>query len=404
MEPYTRITLVFAVFSMAVVLVDPIFALYLTQEGYGTIEITVLLSAFALAGMVAAPLLGGMSDHWGRRPIILAGILFAMIAYSLYAFINNPIVIFLARILEGIAYVAVILAAIAKMEDIVVNEKTKKASTRVGMSLSIGKIGHVVGPLLGGIIATYYGIISPFLAAVIVLGIIGIWYFFQKHNTHPIPKLRELTFNPIPLVQEFWKNKPLRGLSALVITHQFSISVLFVFLPLFMVKDLGYSIELVGIALFVKEVPQLIQFLAGKLTDSWGSKHVVILGTTLCGVSMVALSFFHTFDWILVALFVYGMGGSLMGISTIALLSGFAEQTKQEGSFLGSHVAISRIGAFLGFIISGIVVQLTSIPTLFAVAGTLILVGIVIGEEYLASHTFYLPKPKHLLSALFHHR
>ncbi len=404
MDPYTRVTVVYAIFSMAVVFVDPVFSLYLSQKGYEPIWLTLILSSFSLAMIYFAPLVGGISDNWGRRPLILGGILLEIIAYILYALFTNPFVLFFTRIIESLGYIAVALVAIAKLEDIVSEKKSKKKNTQIGTSLSIAKIGHVVGPLIGGIVANHYGLVSPFYLGALVLGLCGIWYYFQKHTVHPKPPLEKLAFNPIPTLKKFLQIKPFRGLSILVIAHQFTIPVFFVFLPLFIVNELGLGIEAVGLALFVKEIPQVLQFLAGRLTDAWGSRKVMIVGTAFCGVAMLALSFTTRFDLILLFLFLYGCGTSMLGISSISLLSGIAEKMKREGTFLGSQIAISKVGAFAGFIASGIIVQLSGIPMLFMVSGTLLLLGLVLAEEYLVSHTFPIPKPRRLVAALFHHR
>ncbi|MEK6902387.1 MAG: MFS transporter, partial [archaeon] len=337
MDPYKRITLVHAAFAFAVVLADPVFSLFLLGKGFDAVTLSLLFSAFSLSAILTAPLIGGISDTWGRRPVILLGILFTMLAYVLYYWAVDPFTLFLGRMLEGIGYSAVVLVSIAKLEDLVAQQKNANKSNvhaRIGSSLSVGKLGHVLGPLIGGVIAAYYGLGSPFLAAVVGLGIVGMWYFFQKHNYHPLPPFRKLTWNPIPLWREYLKVKPLRGLLALVMPHQFSIAVVFAFLPLFLVEHIHLSIEQVGIILFVKEIPQLMQQLAGKLTDKWGSKKVSILGTTLSGIGMIGFAFASTFEVVLITAFVYGLGASILGIGTLAMLSGIGEKQKREATYL----------------------------------------------------------------------
>lgn len=407
MDPYKRITLVHAAFAFAVVLADPVFSLFLLTKGFDPVTLSILFSAFSLAAIITAPLIGGISDNWGRRPVILLGILFTMLGYALYFWAVDPLTLFLARILEGVGYSAVALVSIAKLEDLVAQQKNVNKSNvhaRIGSSLSIGKLGHVLGPLIGGIIATYYGLGSPFLAAIVGLGIVGIWYFFQKHNYHPLPPLQKLTWNPIPFWKEYWKVKPLRGLIALVMPHQFSIAVIFAFLPLFLVENAHLSIEQVGIILFVKEIPQLMQQLAGKLTDQWGSKRVSIFGTTLSGIGMIGFAFAQTFEVILLTAFVYGLGASILGIGTLAMLSGIGEKQKREATYLGTHVSISKWGAFIAFLVAGVIVKTAGIPFLFAFSGTLLLIGVIIAEEKMGVHSFPMPKPRMLVNLLFHHR
>lgn len=404
MDPFKRVTLIYAIFAFAAVLADPIFSVYLSTKGYDLAWMTIILSSFSLTMIMVAPLIGGISDTWGRRPLILGGIILEIIVVISYALNTHPFIVFVTRVLEAIAYTSVIFVAISKMEDIVSEQKNKNLGEQVGKNLSIGKLGHVFGPLAGGVIAASLGITAPFYASAIILVFLGTWYYFEKHHVHPKPPFEKLTFNPIPHIKTFLKFKPLQGLSIVEGAHQFSMPVLFVFIPLFLTRDLGLSLTQVGVVIFVREIPMLFQFWGGKISDNWGSRKTILLGSTLSGVALLALSTVRTFDWILVTSLVFGIGTSLLGISGLSLLSGIAQKTKQEGTFLGSQVAVIKIGAFIAFIIAGIIAQLSSIPTLFLFTGAVILLGVILGENFLGVKSFPLPDSKRLISGIFHHR
>jgi DHA1 family tetracycline resistance protein-like MFS transporter len=404
MEPFHRITLVYALFSFCAVFADPIFSVYLTAKGYDPAWMTIILSSFSLTMIFVAPLLGGISDVWGRRPLILGGIILEILVLFSYALFTHPMLIFITRMFEAIAYASVIFVAIAKMEDIVSEQKKKNVGEQVGKSLSIGKLGHVFGPLIGGLVAVSFGITAPFYGAGMILILLGGWYYFEKHHTHPKLPYEKITFNPLPRMREYLKIKPLKGLVIVEGAHQFSMPVLFVFIPLFLTQNLGLSLAQVGIAIFIRELPMLFQFWGGKLSDKWGSRKTLLLGSTLSGVSLLAFSIVTTFDWVLVVSLMFGIGTSLLGISGLSLLSGIAEKNKQEGTFLGTQVSVIKIGAFIAFLLAGIIVQISSIPTLFLFTGAVILLGVILGENFLGVRSFPLPNPKRLIDGIFHHR
>lgn len=404
MEPFRRITLVYAVFAFAAVMMDPIFSVYLTTKGYDTAWMTIILSSFSMTMIFVAPLVGGVSDKWGRRPLILGGIILEIVVMISYALNTHPMMVFMTRILEAVAYACVIFVAIAKMEDIVATQKKTNDGEQVGKSLSVGQLGHVFGPLAGSMIAATFGLTAPFYGSVILLVVLGGWYYFEKHNIHPKPPFEKLTYNPIPAIREYLKIPPLRGLSIVQGAHQFSMPVLFVFIPLFLTRDLGFSLAQVGIVIFVREMPMLFQFWGGKLSDTWGSQKTILLGSTLSGLSLMMLSQIRTFDWILIASLLFGIGTSLLGISGLSLLSGIAQKEKKEGTYLGSQVAVIKVGAFIAFLIGGLIVQITSIPTLFLFTGVIILLGVIVGESLLGFKSFPLPDPKRLINGIFHHR
>jgi MFS family permease len=94
----------------------------------------------------------------------------------------------------------------------------------------------------------------------------------------------------------------------------------------------------------------------------------------------------------------------MLGIGSIAMLSGVAEKQKREGAFLGTHVSVSKIGALSAFLIAGIIVEASGIRLLFAFTGTLLLLGVILAEEKMGLHTFPTPKPRQLVNVLFYHR
>lgn len=404
MEPFKRITLVYALYAFAAVFMDPVFSVYLSQKGYDPAWMTIILSSFSLTMIFVAPMIGGISDAWGRRPLILLGIILEILVLLSYALVTHPMIVFLTRIMEAIAYACVIFVAIAKMEDIVAMQKKTNDGEQVGKSLSVGKLGHAFGPLIGGIVAATFGITAPFYASMIVLVLLGAWYYFEKHNVHPKPPFEKITLNPLPAIRDYLKIGPLKGLAVVEGAHQFSMPVLFVFIPLFLTRDLGFSVAQVGLVIFVRELPMLFQFWGGKLSDKWGSQKTILLGSTLSGLSLLMLSQVRTLDWVLVSSVVFGIGTSLLGISGLSLLSGIAQKEKKEGTYLGSQVAVIKIGAFTAFLLGGTVVQLTSIPTLFLLTGVIILLGVILGEGFLGVKSFPLPDPKRLIVGIFHHR
>ncbi len=401
MEPYQRITLVYAVFSFASVLTDPVFSLYLNQQGYSAVWVGIILSSFSLVSIVVTPIIGNISDSWGRKPLVVAGIFITVFSYAVYSVFHSPLIIFATRGLEAIGYYLVVLVAVSKLEDIAMQQK-KNVMQRLGMGLSIGKIGYVLGPLVGGVLAAHYGIISPFVATAIVMLGLGAWYVCTK--THPYPKLPldAQAFNPIPKINEFLRIRPFKGLAIMAFVFNFSLAAMFVFLPLYIVKDLHLGIEAVGIAFFVQQIPMLLQFIGGKATDQFGNKKMMFLGLVLVSLGLVGVGLSKTFEGVLVALFINGAGQSLFGISALSLLSSMGQKLKREATFLGGQVSISRIGSFVGYLVTGIIVAGSDISTLFVLCGVFILLGVIVAEEFLISHPQYLPHPLRVIYTLFH--
>lgn len=119
-----------------------------------------LLTAFALMQFVCAPVLGGLSDRFGRRPVLLLSLSGSCVNYLLLAWAPSLIWLFLGRLIAG-ATAANAAAATAYIAD--VTPPAKRAG-QFGLVGAMFGIGFVVGPALGGLLGTY-GLRVPFFVA-----------------------------------------------------------------------------------------------------------------------------------------------------------------------------------------------------------------------------------------------
>ena len=78
-----------------------------------------------------------------------------------------------------------------------------------------------------------------------------------------------------------------------------------------------------------------------------------------------------------------------------------AELQKKEGAFLGSHISFSRIGSFLGYLVSGAIVPAGGIPFLFLANGILVGIALLLSQRRLALHKPIVEAPRRVLHVLF---
>lgn len=119
-----------------------------------------LVATFAVAQFVAAPILGGLSDRWGRRPILILSLLGASANYLLLAWAPTLAWLFLGRLCAG-ATAASAATANAYIADITPPEQR---SSRFGLVGAMFGAGFVLGPALGGVLGGI-SLRLPFLAA-----------------------------------------------------------------------------------------------------------------------------------------------------------------------------------------------------------------------------------------------
>ena len=123
-------------------------------------QVGLLLTANALAQMIAAPLIGRLSDRWGRRPMLIISVTGTVIAFLLFSFSQSLWMLFLSRILDGFLGGNTALAK-AYITDITDNENRSKGLGLIGAAFGLG---FIIGPFSGGQLSKF-GFMVPGLVA-----------------------------------------------------------------------------------------------------------------------------------------------------------------------------------------------------------------------------------------------
>ena len=149
-------------------IVMPVFPTLLQQLGHIDLEAATrvagyMLVAFALAQFVAGPVLGNLSDRYGRRPVLIASMLAFGVDYALMAIAPSLAWLFLGRTVAGIAG-AVYGPASSVIADVTPPERRSAAFGYISAAFGIG---FVIGPAIGGLLAGF-GPRTPFIAAALL--------------------------------------------------------------------------------------------------------------------------------------------------------------------------------------------------------------------------------------------
>jgi len=83
-------------------MVIPLLPFYATKLGASASIVGVLIAAFSIAQLASAPLWGRFSDHYGRRPALLAGLMISAVAYVIFAYASTLSLLLLCRIVQGL--------------------------------------------------------------------------------------------------------------------------------------------------------------------------------------------------------------------------------------------------------------------------------------------------------------
>ena len=147
-------------------------------------------------------------------------------------------------------------------------------------------------------------------------------------------------------------------------------------------EQLNLSYIFVGYAIFALECPHILQFLFGKWADK-NSKKLILIGTLISGALMCLISQINVYTLLLFVLFIRGIGLSMWNISAWTLMSDIGERERIEGEVIGSYLSIVKIGSFASFILSGLLVYLYGIGSLFMINGIIIVLGVALAYPFL---------------------
>lgn len=237
-----------------------------------------MLIAYGFMQFALAPTLGSLSDKWGRRPILLLGVLGLGVMFFVPAFSDSLTVILLSRVLGGM-FSANIAVAQAYIADVTPKEQRAAAFGKIGACFGVG---FILGPAAGGLIGEY-SIRLPFILAG-TLTILNFFYgLFILPESLRIKNPNAVTFarcNPISSLLELGKFKQIGALLVVIALSSFVQSLLHSTWSLFTTFRFHWSPMNIGLSLVaIGTVTGIIQ---GKFIKSllafFGPKRLILFG------------------------------------------------------------------------------------------------------------------------------
>ena len=243
----------------------------------------VFSSVWALMQFVSMPVMGGLSDRFGRRPVILLSNLGLGLDYVLMAVAPNLRWLFLGRVISGIT-AASISTAMAYVADVTPPERRARSYGLVGMAFGVG---FIFGPALGGLLGSVDPRLPFWTAAAASLANAAYGYFVLPES---LPPERRRSFewrraNPIGSLKFLGAHRELTGLASAAFLSQCAHAVLPAVFVLYAGYRYGWDERTVGFSLAVVGASSVVVqgLLVGPLVRRFGERRVLLLGL-LAGV------------------------------------------------------------------------------------------------------------------------
>src|SRR5919201_5159770 len=130
-------------------IIIPLLPFYAETFRASPLEIGLLFASFSLCQLLASPVLGDLSDRWGRRPILIFSLLGTVVSFVMLALAHTLAMLFAARVVDGLSG-GNITTARAYIGDITTEENRARAFGVLGAAFGLG---FIIGPGLGGLFA-----------------------------------------------------------------------------------------------------------------------------------------------------------------------------------------------------------------------------------------------------------
>jgi DHA1 family tetracycline resistance protein-like MFS transporter len=343
------VTLLIDVIGIGIIIpIVPVLIQELTGEGLSQASVYGgwLLFAYAFMQFVFAPVLGGLSDQYGRRPVLLASLFGFAVDYSIAALAPTLSWLFVARILAGITGASFTTAS-AYIADISTPEKRSQNFGIIGAAFGLG---FIVGPVIGGILGQF-GSRVPFIAAAILSVLNWLYGYFILPESLPKEKRRAFDIkraNPLGSFMRLMKFPAIFSLAIamfiLYVAGQVNPSIWSYFTMMkfnFNEAWVGYSLGFVGLMVAIVQ-GGLIRIVIPLLGD-WKA---LMVGFVFHIIGFAAFAY-STQAWMLFAFIVPFSLGGFAGPALQGIISKQVPDNEQ-GELQGSLTSLMSISSIVG--------------------------------------------------------
>lgn len=350
----------------------PLVPLYAVKLGAGGLQVGIIIASFNLARTLSNPLAGRLSDRWGRKPFIAAGLLLYALVSVFYVMVSRAETLVLVRFLHGFTSVLVGPVAMALAADIAPQHRLGRYMGTLNMAVMLG-LG--VGPVLGGIIRDLFGLPAAFytMGGLALVTFFGVTAFLPGSNRSKA----SAGAKSISSFKKLLSHRFVQGIFLLRFFVAAGQGSVYTFLPL-LAREMQLSSSQVGIILGLNIfIIALLQRVCGDLADRFSPVRMIIIGTFITGLAVPGMPYVDGFISILGLNVLMGIGN---GITMPAgfVITGQLGQKMGMGSVMGVTDAGWSLGMIVSPVLSGIIMDTLGLSSIFLIGGVLIIIGTVV--------------------------
>jgi MFS transporter, DHA1 family, tetracycline resistance protein len=300
----------------------------------------------ALASFISAPILGNLSDRFGRRPILLLSLGGLAVDYLLLAVANTLPLVFIGRILSG-TFGGSYSTAMAALSDF--TPPDERAKTFGFVSAAFG-VGFVLGPAIGGLLGEY-GERAPFYVAAAMAGLNFLYGLMVFPETLALENRRPFILsraNPLGALRVMRSIPGMTGVAMVLILWQIASLVYPMTWSFYGIAQFGWSTRMIGLSLAAVGITIAISqtFITGPAVKRFGERDAATIGLVVAIAGFITYALI-TNTWMAFAAMTFIALQGLVQPSLMAMLSRRATPETQ-GEIQGISAMALGLGSIAG--------------------------------------------------------
>jgi DHA1 family tetracycline resistance protein-like MFS transporter len=359
-------------------LILPLLPYYAVDFNASSFMVGLLLSANALTQMIGAPILGRLSDRFGRKPMLILSISGTVLSFLILGWAQSLAVLFLSRILDGL------LGGNVSLAQAYITDSTTRENRATGLGL-IGAafgVGFIFGPALGGILSAGGNYALPAFAAagLAALNLVGVLIWLPE-SLPPEKRSTEIEKNPpkfsLGALVDALRRPCVGPLLSVVLIYGLAWTMFETMFSLFTQQKLGFTAQATSYVLtYVGVVVVLVQgggirWLSKKFTD----KQLIFSGALLLIFGLLGWAFSPGLVVLLIALLPLALASGMLRVSTNSALTKSVVQS-EVGGILGLSASMNSLTRVVSPLIGSFLLAEIS-PAAPGVVGALLMVVVV---------------------------
>ncbi len=369
-------TLFFSLFATitGVGIVVPLLPVYAHEMGASGLYIALIFSAFSLSRTCFLPYFGRLSDKKGRKPFIIVGLLsYALISVA-FIFSENVETLIAIRFIQGIASAMIMPVTQAYVGDITPPGNEGFSMGLFNLSVFLGLS---IGPLAGGFIKDSFTLDAAFgcmgLFALVAFGLAFVFLPSVENERAVARSRRPASWNSL------LKDRNISGLVFFRFAYTACIGIIWSFLPVYADRNFSLSSSLIGIlSMLAVFVSGLLQTPMGYAADRYDRKAMAVSGGLFAGVAILSLGLARSFDDMLLANILFGLGGgvAMPAITALAVVEG--NKADSMGSVMGLLTMGHSLGMLAGSMAAGLTMDFFELRHAFFLGGGTMFLGVCV--------------------------